>query len=166
MVNWDAIGAVGEVVGALAVVITLIYLARQTQENTKSTNNAAAGAYMQSYSAAWGRFSEPANAHIVRVGLVDDGDLTPDEAVSFEFLIATFWSLWESLFMQYQNGAIPEEHWLVARSDIVWMSDASRVRDLFERALPSYEATYPEFAKEFRRCMDEKPLFTVVGQGR
>ena len=27
--NWDAIGAVGEILGALAVVVTLVYLARQ-----------------------------------------------------------------------------------------------------------------------------------------
>lgn len=27
--NWDAIGAVGEIVGALAVVISLVYLASQ-----------------------------------------------------------------------------------------------------------------------------------------
>ncbi len=34
--NWDAIGAIGEVAGAIAVVITLVYLARQLRENTKS----------------------------------------------------------------------------------------------------------------------------------
>lgn len=33
--NWDAIGALGEIVGALAVVITLFYLARQIRDNTR-----------------------------------------------------------------------------------------------------------------------------------
>lgn len=33
--NWEAIGAVGEIVGALAVVITLAYLAIQVQQNTR-----------------------------------------------------------------------------------------------------------------------------------
>ena len=36
--NWDAIGAVGEIVGAFAVVVSLIYLAlqiRQTREHAK-----------------------------------------------------------------------------------------------------------------------------------
>ncbi len=32
--NWDAIGAVGEIVGALAVLITLIYLAMQIRQNS------------------------------------------------------------------------------------------------------------------------------------
>ena len=34
--NWDAIGAFGEVCGAIAVVITLVYLSRQLRENTNS----------------------------------------------------------------------------------------------------------------------------------
>ena len=33
--NWEAIGAIGEVLGALAVVITLMYLALQLKENAK-----------------------------------------------------------------------------------------------------------------------------------
>jgi len=33
--NWDAIGAIGEIIGALAVVVTLIYLAIQTRHNSK-----------------------------------------------------------------------------------------------------------------------------------
>jgi hypothetical protein len=33
--NWDAIGSIAEVVGALAVLFTLIYLAVQTRDNVK-----------------------------------------------------------------------------------------------------------------------------------
>ncbi len=35
--NWEAIGAIGEIAGALAVVLTLLYLARQIQESRKAT---------------------------------------------------------------------------------------------------------------------------------
>jgi hypothetical protein len=33
--NWDAIGAIGEVLGAIAVVVTLIYLGVQIRQNTE-----------------------------------------------------------------------------------------------------------------------------------
>lgn len=36
-VNWDAIGAVGEILGAIAVVATLGYLAIQTRHNVAAT---------------------------------------------------------------------------------------------------------------------------------
>ena len=34
--NWDALGAIGEIVGAVAVVATLLYLALQIKQNTRS----------------------------------------------------------------------------------------------------------------------------------
>ena len=38
--NWEAIGAVGEVLGAVAVVLTLIYLSLQIRQNTKAMKGA------------------------------------------------------------------------------------------------------------------------------
>ena len=35
--NWEALGAVGEIVGALAVVVTLAYLALQVRTARKTT---------------------------------------------------------------------------------------------------------------------------------
>jgi hypothetical protein len=47
--NWDAIGAIGELVGALAVLLTLIYLARQIKHgantNEAETFSNSLGAY-------------------------------------------------------------------------------------------------------------------------
>jgi hypothetical protein len=37
MLNWEAIGAVGEVLGAVAVVVTLAYLAAQVRESRNAT---------------------------------------------------------------------------------------------------------------------------------
>ena len=39
--NWEAIGAVGEVFGAVAVFLTLLYLARQIRANTRSSETAS-----------------------------------------------------------------------------------------------------------------------------
>lgn len=36
--SWDAIGAIAELVGATAVVLTLLYLARETAKNSKSVD--------------------------------------------------------------------------------------------------------------------------------
>ena len=39
--NWDAVGAIGEVVGAVAVVITLLYVARQIHQASAQTRVSA-----------------------------------------------------------------------------------------------------------------------------
>ena len=41
MLNWEAVGAIGEVVGGIAVIATLLYLAIQVRQNAESVRNAA-----------------------------------------------------------------------------------------------------------------------------
>jgi hypothetical protein len=38
--NWDALGAIGELIGAIAVFVTLVYLAIQLRQNTKALKSA------------------------------------------------------------------------------------------------------------------------------
>ncbi len=38
--NWDAISAIGEIIGAAAVVVSLVYLAVQVRQNTKASKAA------------------------------------------------------------------------------------------------------------------------------
>ena len=45
--NWDAIGAIAELVGAVGVIATLVYLARQINQNTSTVRSAAAAAHAQ-----------------------------------------------------------------------------------------------------------------------
>ena len=39
--NWEAVGAIGEIIGAIAVVVTLIYLAGQLRQNTMALRSAS-----------------------------------------------------------------------------------------------------------------------------
>ncbi len=38
--NWDAVGAIAELVGATAVVLTLVYLSIQLRQNTRAVEHA------------------------------------------------------------------------------------------------------------------------------
>jgi hypothetical protein len=40
-VNWEAISAIGQIVGGLAVVVSLIYLAREIRSNARSARIAS-----------------------------------------------------------------------------------------------------------------------------
>ena len=47
--SWDAVGAIGEVVGAAAVVVTLLFLITQLRQNTKSLDASRAANISQLY---------------------------------------------------------------------------------------------------------------------
>jgi hypothetical protein len=45
--NWEAVGAVGEILGAIAVLVTLIYLATQIKQHTLATRALTNSAYAE-----------------------------------------------------------------------------------------------------------------------
>jgi len=82
--NWDALGAIGEIVGAAAVVATLIYLAVQTRQNTEAVRHAFARG-VQEDANAW-RFKlveNPEVAELWRKGLRDPESLDANDRYRF-----------------------------------------------------------------------------------
>mgnify|MGYP001554919510 FL=1 len=61
--NWDAIGAIGEVLGALGVIATLIYLTTQIRQNTNAMRASSLD-------------SETQISNDVRLGILSDPELT------------------------------------------------------------------------------------------
>ena len=49
--NWEAIGAIGEILGAAAVVATLIYLAKQLGQNTRALRSSSYDSYNETANA-------------------------------------------------------------------------------------------------------------------
>ena len=86
--NWDAIGAVGEIVGALAVVISLIYLATQI----RTSNGAVRQASMQEIQnqiAKWQQelFSSEELWNIWIKGNANDQSLSKEELGRFRLML-------------------------------------------------------------------------------
>ena len=79
--NWDAIGAIGEIIGASAVVVTLIYLTFQLRNNTAATRASTAQALADSINAANLVLAGDSDlARIYHAGKFGDWEsLTPDE---------------------------------------------------------------------------------------
>ena len=86
--NWDAIGAIGEIVGAMAVFLTLAYLALQIRQNTKAVQASAVDASVGKLNEA--RASMYENAEVARIylqGLTNPDDLDAEGQLRFRLLI-------------------------------------------------------------------------------
>ena len=110
--NWDAIGAIGEVLGAVAVVVTLAYLALQMRQNTKALTTSM-------YESAMGGFNEviafhnsdPTTSSLARRGWLDPSGLSEDEAFRFNMLVRYMANHMYKLFRLYEVGAFPADEW-------------------------------------------------------
>ena len=94
--NWDAIGALGEVIGATAVVATLIYLSIQTRQNTKAVQHASSRGVMEDANAWRYRIVEdPDVAELFRTGLSDPNALSANDKYRFRMLLDALVFHWQ-----------------------------------------------------------------------
>jgi hypothetical protein len=112
--KWDAIGAVGEVIGAVAVLITLIYLARQVKENTRISKVSSMQTAVSNYQTHLLPVQqEPLLAELVLKGLGTDphdpDGLKSGERLRFHFWMSSMILHFMDLMNCFQNGMLDRE---------------------------------------------------------
>ena len=88
--NWDAIGTIAEIIGAVAVVATLVYLAVQIRHGID--NDRVHG--IQQVSRDWATHSALVTSNeyvaVFVKGLNAYGELSPEERMKFDFCIGGY----------------------------------------------------------------------------
>ena len=117
--NWDAIGAVGEVLGAVAVVVSLVYLAFQIRQNTRQIDENTKAAQAAAFDSSIGhtfkaRQAIAENADVARIyleGSNDPDSLSDEDRVRYRLIVHNvLWSLW-NMQSQSQVGELASETW-------------------------------------------------------
>ena len=109
--NWEMIGALGEIAGAGAVVLSLIYLARQV---ALSNRLAQAEAWrtpisdLNSLNAAFGVDPEFREAIFRIMDGAEPGDLGSDQAQVADLYIISLCNLYEQLFREVSDGVLDQ----------------------------------------------------------
>jgi hypothetical protein len=109
--NWDAIGAVGEIFGAIGVIITLAYLASQIRQNTRASKSEALQSLAESGASMNAMVvGDEEVARIFSAGLSDEYEqLNPIERTRFTFLIAQWILAYEAVYLQHGLGTVTDE---------------------------------------------------------
>ncbi len=110
--NWDALGAIGELVGAVAVVGTLAYLALQIKHqnaaNYASAHNNLLEGFTEVEALLAGNLELTA---LFNTGLWTPDKLSDDEASQFSWLFRLFINQYLKAFRLYQEGVITKVEW-------------------------------------------------------
>lgn len=112
MITLEELSDLGQVVSAVAVVVSLMYVAFQVRQNTASlrTENYARAldriADMQARLGADSRF-----AGIVSRGAVNPARLAPEERIQFAWAFYEMFGAFEFMYLQWLAAAMPPEVW-------------------------------------------------------
>ena len=116
--NWEIIGAVGELAGTVAVVVSLIYLGRQIGLAAQQNQAAARYSFLSTYSQLNMTIAQnEQSASILRRGM-DGETLNPDEHMQFTVQVGSFLNTWTVMFDLYNEKQLPENQWQLVESDI------------------------------------------------
>ena len=108
--NWDAISAVAELLGAVGVIVSLGYLAHQVRQNTRSIRAAAYQAWFASYDSLSNLLLGDAEFDaLAHRAASDPRGLTPDERRWFFGVLRRAFRQFENLYYQHREGMIDRE---------------------------------------------------------
>jgi len=106
------LGSLGEFVGAIATVATLIYLAIQIRSNTRAVQSAAAQAVHENY-ATWYQLlaSDSELSQVTVNGLRDYSSLSEAEKAQFVSVFMAFLSYSQNAYIKWREGALSADLW-------------------------------------------------------
>ncbi len=111
-VTLEDLGNTGEFLGAIAVLISLIYLALQIRHNTMTVRAVTSAAVSESLARVTEVVgADPQTARVYTLGLAGDSTLSPEESFQFNYLFATYMRRVENAYYQQLRGFVDSEHW-------------------------------------------------------
>lgn len=127
--NWEAVGAVAELLGSITILVTLIYLSIQTRSISKQSQAEARYNFVDASAEINMTIAQSKEAASVwRRGLESIKSLDEDETMQFLMFMGQYANLWSVMHQLYEEKLVPEAQWRVVRSDIasILKSDGGR----------------------------------------
>lgn len=149
--NWDAIAALGEIIAAVAVVISLIYLSFQIRGQNAEAHAAGMHAVSQGFRDSIGSLAE--NPHVARIWIKSNKDpasLTDEELVQMFAVAQRNFRVWEEAFRLHRSGRLDEEIW-----DGITKQYVSFLAHRGFRYVWKFRGQY--YSQEFRLFVDSLP---------
>ncbi len=157
MWNLDRIHKIGELVAAIAVVISLLFVGIEIKQNNNIQRQQATRSLSRDWSDATAAFQDPELACLfVRLGNERE-KLTAQEATQIEAVIWRIYKVYEELQYQHEQGMIDESVWNGFRQLIA----AEMSFESYRVWWLGYQKTFsPRFRKYMDKMVAEIPINT------
>ena len=107
----STLGNLGSFISGVAVVVSLIYLAVQVRQNTRSVRAASFQALSESLSDRTLRLAEDADLHGIYTRGLRGEDLSEQDSQRFGTILMSLLRVSSNPFVQYRAGFLTEDQW-------------------------------------------------------
>jgi len=112
-IRLNELAQIAEIIAAVAVVMSLIYVGKEVQSNTAAVRGAAMQAVVTTDADALLTLAADATlSEIVRLGHQDPSQLTPPDAFRYYLFMTQFWLSFQNIYQQSELGLVDQSVWL------------------------------------------------------
>jgi len=145
--NWAAISSISDLVAAIAVVVSLLYVAVQLRQNTKAI---LANSRQGLLDGDLGLISDFMNYNVDPHLIGDKVKLTPEDERRFTWLVIKALRIREFAWHQYKSGALDEATWQSYMAPVAGIFASKRAR-----AMLDFYTGSPEFMRTIRDHLND-----------
>lgn len=132
-IGLSELGSLGEFVGAIAVVASLVYVGIQLRQNTAAIRITTAQAFTDTWNSYISTLNlSPPLADIFYRGLSGTSHLKDEEVVQFYAFLSQAFTTYQSFFIQRQKGVVDERYWTSYVQAILDLMSGQGVREYWE----------------------------------
>ena len=155
-VTLEDLGNIGEFVGAIGVVASLVYLAAQIRQNTRSIRASAFEAAQRDLSEAIDLLSsDPELIRIYFDGNRDFESFSQDDRRRYACFMAAFMRRYETLVYQTRLGNIDPQDWEGVRKNLWQTFQGAGARAWWASARSHFNSELQEYVQ--RECLESGP---------
>jgi hypothetical protein len=135
-----------EIVAAMAVVPSLIYLAVQVRQSNAQTRAAARFAFVEATGDINAVIAQDKSvASLWRRGLRSPEDLDEDEIIQLWMLIGQYANTWMVMHHLHQDGNLPENQWSVVRNDMLGILTSEGGRAFWKIGAEAFDPAFRRY---------------------
>jgi len=151
--NWDALGAIAETLGAIGVIATLAYLAVQIRQNSKLLASSAKQAtqtsiYQQNHLAV----QNPEIIDVISRGMKNIDGLNSQEKARFHYYWMTGFITYQEAFKEVKLSGTDDDFWNVLEHALIRQLRTPGLSKWWQRNRIAFN---PEFVAHFENAKDD-----------
>lgn len=148
----------GEFIGGIFVVISLIYLAYQVRQNTTSLRTENYARALDRLSTLQSNLSSDAELNrLVTVGAQDPERLSPTDRMRLTWSLYELLGAAEFVFHQAERGALPEEIWERWKATLVWWFSNPGIARWWRAKPTPFSTSFEAFVEDLIRTTPFDP---------
>jgi hypothetical protein len=143
--NWEAVGALGEVIGAVGVIFTLGYLAIQVRQNSAVVRAATRQAISTTQSEVGFRLAANSELRAAAMQFTNVNSTVSEAQLASHFYLRAVLRTFENQYHQYIDGTFDESIWTGYRNSMAQTFASPATREFWHAHRDLYSMEFATF---------------------